>query len=131
MIPNEREATTRELTPVAVTGKLDIHVGRIRKLNMGSEYLSVLRWEISYYGARPNHCAECCASWSKIRLHKIFPIVPGFEPLHSRSVMTFLYDICCFTVLEPWYSDNVEGIRVKIMNFRARDISPCVLYKAF
>ncbi|MXS86468.1 aspartate-semialdehyde dehydrogenase [Nitrosomonas sp. HPC101] len=41
VIPNEREITTRELTPVAVTGKLDIHVGRIRKLNMGSEYLSV------------------------------------------------------------------------------------------
>ena len=41
VIPNEREATTRELTPVAVTGKLDIHVGRIRKLNMGEEYLSL------------------------------------------------------------------------------------------
>jgi len=41
VIPNEREVTTRELTPVAVTGKLDIHVGRIRKLNMGNEYLSV------------------------------------------------------------------------------------------
>ena len=41
VIPNEREATTKELTPVAVTGKLDIHVGRIRKLNMGNEYLSV------------------------------------------------------------------------------------------
>lgn len=41
VIPNEREVTTRELTPVAVTGKLAIHVGRIRKLNMGGEYLSV------------------------------------------------------------------------------------------
>jgi aspartate-semialdehyde dehydrogenase len=41
VIPNEREITTEKLTPVAVTGKLDIHVGRIRKLSMGGEYLSV------------------------------------------------------------------------------------------
>jgi len=41
VIPNEREITTKELTPVAVTGKLDVHVGRIRKLSMGGEYLSV------------------------------------------------------------------------------------------
>ena len=40
VIPNEREATTRELTPAAVTGTLSIPVGRIRKLAMGDEYLS-------------------------------------------------------------------------------------------
>ncbi|SDG98877.1 MULTISPECIES: aspartate-semialdehyde dehydrogenase [unclassified Nitrosomonas] len=40
VIPNERERTTKELTPVAVNGKLDVHVGRLRKLNMGGEYLS-------------------------------------------------------------------------------------------
>lgn len=40
VIPNEREKTTKELTPVAVNGKLDVHVGRLRKLNMGGEYLS-------------------------------------------------------------------------------------------
>lgn len=40
VIPNERERTTKELTPVAVTGKLDVHIGRLRKLNMGGEYLS-------------------------------------------------------------------------------------------
>jgi len=40
VIPNEREATMRELTPVAVTGTLDIPVGRLRKLSMGPEYLS-------------------------------------------------------------------------------------------
>ncbi|MCW5600665.1 aspartate-semialdehyde dehydrogenase [Nitrosomonas sp.] len=40
VIPNEREMTTKELTPVAVNGKLDVHVGRLRKLNMGGEYLS-------------------------------------------------------------------------------------------
>ncbi|WP_442592315.1 aspartate-semialdehyde dehydrogenase [Parapusillimonas sp. JC17] len=40
VIPNEREATMRDLTPVAVTGTLDIPVGRMRKLSMGPEYLS-------------------------------------------------------------------------------------------
>jgi len=39
VIRNTREATIRELTPVAVTGTLSIPVGRIRKLAMGEEYL--------------------------------------------------------------------------------------------
>ncbi len=40
VVPNEREATMRDLTPVAVTGTLDIPVGRMRKLAMGGDYLS-------------------------------------------------------------------------------------------
>ena len=40
VVPNEREATERELTPAAVTGRLHIPVGRLRKLAMGDEYLS-------------------------------------------------------------------------------------------
>ncbi len=40
VVPNEREATERELTPAAVTGSLQIPVGRLRKLAMGGEYLS-------------------------------------------------------------------------------------------
>ena len=40
VIPNEREASMRELTPAAVTGKLSTPVGRLRKLNMGNDYLS-------------------------------------------------------------------------------------------
>ncbi|HUH59029.1 MAG TPA: aspartate-semialdehyde dehydrogenase [Candidimonas sp.] len=40
VIPNERDITMRELTPVAVTGTLDIPVGRLRKLSMGPQYLS-------------------------------------------------------------------------------------------
>lgn len=39
VIPNTREHSTKELTPVAVTGTLSIPVGRLRKLNMGKEYL--------------------------------------------------------------------------------------------
>ncbi|WP_444924542.1 aspartate-semialdehyde dehydrogenase [Microbulbifer sp. DLAB2-AF] len=40
VVPNEREATLQQLTPTAVTGKLDIPVGRLRKLSMGPEYLN-------------------------------------------------------------------------------------------
>ena len=39
VVPNTREASMRELTPVAVTGTLGIPVGRLRKLAMGPEYL--------------------------------------------------------------------------------------------
>lgn len=40
VVPNDREITLRELTPAAVTGTLATPVGRLRKLNMGPEYLS-------------------------------------------------------------------------------------------
>ena len=39
VVPNNREATMSQLTPVAVTGTMDIPVGRIRKLAMGPEYV--------------------------------------------------------------------------------------------
>jgi aspartate-semialdehyde dehydrogenase len=38
-VPNTREATVRGLTPVAVTGTMDIAVGRVRKLALGDDYL--------------------------------------------------------------------------------------------
>jgi aspartate-semialdehyde dehydrogenase len=40
VIPNEKEATLRELTPAKVSGTLDIPVGRIRKMNLGPQYLT-------------------------------------------------------------------------------------------
>ena len=39
-VPNERSITEQELTPAYITGGLKIGVGRVRKLNMGLEYLS-------------------------------------------------------------------------------------------
>ncbi|TCO80822.1 aspartate semialdehyde dehydrogenase [Plasticicumulans lactativorans] len=39
VVPNEREISMRELTPTAVTGKLHVPVGRLRKLNMGPTFL--------------------------------------------------------------------------------------------
>jgi aspartate-semialdehyde dehydrogenase len=40
VIPNEKEASLEGLTPAAVTGSLDVPVGRLRKLPMGGEYLA-------------------------------------------------------------------------------------------
>ena len=40
VLPNDREVSMRELSPAAVTGSLDIPVGRLRKMNMGDEYLA-------------------------------------------------------------------------------------------
>jgi aspartate-semialdehyde dehydrogenase len=39
VVPNTREASMTDLSPVAVTGTLTVPVGRLRKLNMGKEYL--------------------------------------------------------------------------------------------
>ena len=39
VVPNNREDTMRDLTPVAVPGTLGIPVGRIRKMAMGPEYV--------------------------------------------------------------------------------------------
>ena len=40
VVPNERAVTVRELTPAAVTGTLNVPVGRLRKMNMGPLYLA-------------------------------------------------------------------------------------------
>jgi aspartate-semialdehyde dehydrogenase len=40
VVPNDRQITMEQLTPAAVTGTLTVPVGRMRKLNMGKEYLS-------------------------------------------------------------------------------------------
>ncbi len=40
VVPNTREDSMRDLTPAAVTGGLTIPVGRLRKMQMGGDYLS-------------------------------------------------------------------------------------------
>lgn len=40
VVPNDRELSIAELSPAKVTGTLSVPVGRIRKLNMGPEYIS-------------------------------------------------------------------------------------------
>ena len=39
LVRNDKESTLRELTPAAVTGTLDIPIGRVRKLRMGGDFL--------------------------------------------------------------------------------------------
>jgi len=40
VVPNQRDASLRDLTPAAVSGTLRVPVGRLRKLAMGPEYLA-------------------------------------------------------------------------------------------
>ena len=40
LIPNDRAISMKELTPAAVTGSLNVPVGRLRKMNMGSQFLN-------------------------------------------------------------------------------------------
>ena len=40
VIANDKQVSMERLSPAAVTGSLDIPVGRLRKMNMGNEYLS-------------------------------------------------------------------------------------------
>jgi aspartate-semialdehyde dehydrogenase len=40
VVPNRREESLAELSPAAVSGKLSVPIGRLRKLAMGGEYLS-------------------------------------------------------------------------------------------
>jgi hypothetical protein len=72
----------RELTPAAVTGTLTTPVGRLRKLNMGPEYLSPSPSVTSCCGAPPSRCAACCASWRNNLLNKgvfspLFCVIQG------------------------------------------------------
>jgi len=40
VVPNRREESLAELTPAAVSGKLSVPVGRLRKMPMGGDYLA-------------------------------------------------------------------------------------------
>jgi aspartate-semialdehyde dehydrogenase len=40
IIPNNEKSTISKLTPHAVSGTMNIHIGRLRKLNIGNEYLN-------------------------------------------------------------------------------------------
>jgi aspartate-semialdehyde dehydrogenase len=40
VVPNDRERTIQELSPTVVTGTLEVPVGRVRKMNLGGEYLN-------------------------------------------------------------------------------------------
>lgn len=39
-VPNNKEETLQQLTPAAISGKLDIAIGRVRKMTLGDEYVT-------------------------------------------------------------------------------------------
>jgi len=40
VVENTKEATMKELSPAAISGTLTVPVGRLRKMNLGPEYLT-------------------------------------------------------------------------------------------
>jgi aspartate-semialdehyde dehydrogenase len=40
LVPNTREDSIRELSPARVSGRLEVPIGRVRKLAMGGEYIA-------------------------------------------------------------------------------------------
>jgi aspartate-semialdehyde dehydrogenase len=40
VLPNDRQISMEQLTPAVVTGSLNVPVGRLRKMNMGDDYLA-------------------------------------------------------------------------------------------
>ena len=59
LIPNEKESSITLLSPAEVSGKLDIAVGRVRKLDIDENCISFLLLEISFYGELQNQLGEC------------------------------------------------------------------------
>ncbi len=58
VIPNHKEITLKELTPAAVSGSLYVPVGRIRKMNMGENYISAFTVgdQLLWGAAEPLRC---------------------------------------------------------------------------
>jgi aspartate-semialdehyde dehydrogenase len=58
IVPNQREASLSQLTPAAVTGKLEIAVGRIRHLAMGEDYITAFTVgdQLLWGAAEPLRC---------------------------------------------------------------------------
>ena len=68
LVPNHREDSIRDLGPTAVTGTLSVPVGRLRKLNMGSQYLGAFTVGDQLMWGLPNRCVACCGfCWSAKR----------------------------------------------------------------
>jgi aspartate-semialdehyde dehydrogenase len=65
VVPNTREATVKDLTPVAVTGTMNIPVGRMRKLAMGPEYLGAFTIGDQLLWGAAEPLRRMCASCSK------------------------------------------------------------------
>jgi len=58
LIPNNKSETLRELTPAAVSGKLQVPIGRLRKMTLGEEYVNAftLGDQLLWGAAEPLRC---------------------------------------------------------------------------
>jgi aspartate-semialdehyde dehydrogenase len=74
VVPNEREASLRGLTPAAVSGTLRVPIGRLRKLAMGPEYLAAFTVgdQLLWGAAEP--------------LRRVLRIIAGAASTTSRAV---------------------------------------------
>jgi aspartate-semialdehyde dehydrogenase len=59
-IPNNKQESVSKLTPAAISGSLQVGIGRYKKMSLNNEPDSLgIDWAISYYGARRNLYAAC------------------------------------------------------------------------
>jgi len=68
VVPNRREESLAELTPAAVSGKLSVPVGRLRKMPMARSTSPPLPWVTSSSGALPSppaHAAHPAGGWGE------------------------------------------------------------------
>lgn len=58
LVPNHKEVTLKELTPAAVSGNLFVPIGRIRKMNMGEQFVSAFTVgdQLLWGAAEPLRC---------------------------------------------------------------------------
>jgi len=91
VVPNTREATIQDLTPVAVTGTMTIPVGRIRKLAMGPEYLGAFTVgdQLLWGAAEPlRACYGFC--WTLEYHHSVAPDVATNQHLRDAKKPAYL-----------------------------------------
>jgi hypothetical protein len=88
-VPNNKEATLKDLTPVAVTGTMGIPVGRIRKLAMGPEYVGAFTIGDQLLWGAAEPCAACCAfclTHNPRQVASQRPVISGYRPLSHDNI---------------------------------------------
>jgi aspartate-semialdehyde dehydrogenase len=77
VVPNDRQASLAQLTPAAVTGTLQVPIGRLRKLAMGGEYLTAFTVgdQLLWGAAEPLR-----------RMLRILQAAPGVVAPHAQEV---------------------------------------------
>ena len=128
VVPNEREASLRDLSPAVVTGTLTVPVGRLRKLAMGAEYVGASRSATSCCGARPNRCAACFAfcSTSNPRQRDVSGRATYVRTLRARQSPQTKYLVTSAGVATPQeigprvaYS-SISGLTLRLRRARRR-----------